>query len=100
MGPSLERQSRNMEDKQEFEGWRCPSLRLYLLHKLRTTNNFHLDFPENCVITQEISLAFLYAAVLTVSRAAARVRAAPAADVAAAGMRTTLTPTNPNQQQE
>lgn len=35
--------------------------------------------------------------ILTVSRAAACVGAAPAADVAAAGVRTTLTPTNPNQ---
>lgn len=38
--------------------------------------------------------------MLTVSGAAARVGAAPAADVAAAGVGTALTPANSNQEQE
>lgn len=38
--------------------------------------------------------------ILTVSGAAACVGTAPAADVAAARVGTTLTPTNPNQEQE
>lgn len=62
----------------------------------------HLDFPKKhlYLFSIENSNVYVLVFVLTVSGAAARVGAAPAADVAAAGVRAALTPTNSNQQQE
>lgn len=88
------------------EGRRWLSLYLFLPHTLKEKKEEEgkkgkYNLIQKCVSSPTTNLCISECMfILTMPGAAARVGAAPAADVAAAGVRTTLTPTNSNQEQE
>lgn len=82
--------------KPEPPVWSLPSSLPRTLHKLTT---HHQTIHGDCKKTDRI-YATRPSALLTVSGAAAGIRTAAAADVAAAGVRTTLAPADPQQQEE
>lgn len=107
MGPWLGHQRRNTVGREVSEVRRWLSLYLFLPHTLKEKKKkkekkkAKYNLVQTCVSSPSTNLCISECVfILTVSGAAARVGAAPAADVAAAGVRATLTPTNSNQEQE